>query len=49
MKYVSPLYENEAIASCDIVCSSAQVSTYQDKDGNTVEEHDFSFLNLFKK
>ena len=48
MKYTAPLYEIEAVETNDIVCSSAQVSTYIDKDGNAVEEHDYSFSSIFK-
>lgn len=48
MKYTAPLYEIEAVDTNDIVCSSAQVSTYTDKEGNTVEEHNYSFSSIFK-
>ena len=48
MKYTTPLYESTVVNTNDIICASVQVSTYQDKDGNTVEEHDFSFSSIFK-
>lgn len=49
MKYTTPLYECTTVDTSDIICASVNVSTYQDKDGNTVEEHDFSFSSIFNR
>ena len=48
MKYTTPLYENAEVNTVDIICASAQVTTYQDKYDNTVEEHNYSFSSIFK-
>lgn len=47
MKYSAPLYENVALDTKDVICTSSFVSTYVDENGNTVEEHNYSFSNLF--
>ncbi len=49
MKYITPLYANIEISSKDVVCASYNTSVYEDKDGNSVQEMDFSFSSIFKK
>ena len=49
MKYTAPIYENVAVDTIDVICASATVTTYQDKDNNTVEEHNYSFSDIFSK
>ena len=48
MKYTSPLYRLVVVDTGDIICSSPSISTYEDENGNTVQEMDFSFSSILK-
>ena len=48
MKYISPEYSKVNIASRDVACLSFGASTYEDKNGNTVQEMDFAFSDILK-
>ena len=49
MRYTTPLYELEVVNTVDAICASAAISTYKDSEGNTVQEMDYSFSNIFNK
>lgn len=46
MKYTSPSYEKEVIATADIICSSPEVSVYKNDNGDDTVRAGFDFSSI---